>query len=235
MRRAEQSRAYIYPQWGIINKPCVQGSIRYVMWTIRSRMHTYLFKKKKNSPSWNKIWSKVQHVRTMLLPQAASSERCCTLCELPWPMHMPRWHWTSHIVHMAHLTWTTAHRTRGHGTAGKAVTIRSACPTGVAATRTTNCWTRRWVVTVNVSRNGVGHGNGNHLTKCWPTGQLVGLASPRLAARSVAFFIGHIVKHVVHTCKHILQSNIGPDRHQGRATSSLVPSSPSHPSWGWPK
>lgn len=85
-----------------------------------------------------------------------------------------------------------------------------------------------------------GTGSGTETATIWPSAdQLVNwstrLASPRLAARSVAFFIGHIVKHVVHTCKHILQSNIGPDRHQDRATSSLVPSSPSYPSWGWPK
>lgn len=94
------------PRWGIINKPCVQGSIRYAssMWTIRSRMHTRIYLK--NSPSWNKIWSKVQHVRTMLLPHKLQVLRAAAAAvTLPWPMHMPRWHWTLDIAHRTHGTF----------------------------------------------------------------------------------------------------------------------------------
>lgn len=166
----------------------------------------------------------MQHVRTMLLPQAASTERCCcTLCELPWPMHMPRWHWTSHIAHRTHGTFdldngTSDTRTRGHGTAGKAVTIRSACPTGVAA-QLAQLTVGLAVGSLPSTFPALGRARkrqpSDQVLTNWSTGRL---ASPRLAARSVAFFIGHIVKHVVHTCKHILQSNIGPDRHQGRDT-----------------
>lgn len=189
------------------------------MWTIRSRMHMYLFKKIlraeiKYGRKCNMSGQCCCH--KLLVPNAAAAR--CVSCLDRCTCHDGIGHRTSHIAHMAHLTWTTGHRTRGHGTAGKAVTIRSACPTGVAA-QLAQLTVGLAVGSLPSTFPALGRARkrqpSDQVLTNWSTGRL---ASPRLAARSVAFFIGHIVKHVVHTCKHILQSNIGPDRHQGRDT-----------------
>lgn len=232
--KSRAEHPYIYPQWGIINKPCVQGSIRYVMWTIRSRMHTYLFKKI--------LRAEIKYGRKCNMSgqccchklQVANAGARCVSCLDRCTCHDGIGHRTSYTWHI----WL-GQRDIGHGDMGQLEKL------SLFVLPARGEWRQLAQLTVGLAVGSLpstfpGTGSGTETATIWPSAdQLVNrstrLASPGLAARSVAFFIGHIVKHVVHTCKHILQSNIGPDRHQGRATSSLVPSSPSSPSWGWPK
>lgn len=146
--------------------------------------------------------------------------RACTRCLDRCTCHDGIRHWTLHIAHRTHGTFDSNNGGHiGHGrqrTAGKAVTIRSACPTG---THTTNCWTRRRYGSLPStvfphSPPNLSPSRSTRLVGWQPSDQVLTNWSTRLAARSVAFFIGHIVKHVVHTCKHILQSNIGQDMQQ---------------------